>query len=60
MKHNVLKRFLGDMMLYCSSTVVRVVYWKGTVISWLCPNIMFTSRNNDQELCMNQSHTAYT
>ncbi len=60
MKHNVLKRFLGDMMLYCSSTVVRVVYWKGTVISWLCPNIMFTSRNNDQELCMNQYHTAYT
>lgn len=56
-----LKRFLGDMMVYCSS--YRVVYWIGTVISCLCPNIMLTSPNifKSYDICMNHGiqHTLH-
>lgn len=42
-----LKGFLGICCYteYCSSAVVRVVYWIDTVISWFCTNIMLTSHN---------------
>lgn len=62
-----LKRFLVDMMVYCSSYCSQSCYCSsyllGTVISCLCPNIMLTSPNilKSYDICMNHGiqHTLH-